>query len=202
MLEQDLIAIEKNNQNKSDVRRPIYEGQEEINKIASKVMRQAILPKITKDINQGRNFANLRQIYHSLILAKWFKEKFKQSFYRYYINQNNLTGIDLKDKTAKDQIYNLYIQAFQKGLYDCIKTEIEPVTNKKLKRRYFSGGITNLMAGTINSVPVGLRTLASSPARGKLKTVSAAVIGTLEYFQEKNYRGEIKDIEKIISKNL
>lgn len=113
---------------------------QEIHKTASEIMRSIILPKINQDVNYGKNFANLRQIYHSLILAVWFKKKFKESVYRYYIDQNKTKGIDLEDKSTKEKIYNTYLEAFTKGLYNYIKTETEPVTRKKIKRQYFSGG--------------------------------------------------------------
>lgn len=99
----------------------------------------SLLPAITKDVNQGKNFAKLRQIYYSLILAEWFKNTFKNSFYAHYINQNKINGIDLADKTQKDRIYKLYCQAFKKGVYNLIK-KTKTKDSKLQKRRYFSGG--------------------------------------------------------------
>jgi hypothetical protein len=112
-----------------------------VNKIASQVMREIILPKVNIDVNQGRNFAMLRQIYHSLVLAAWFKKKLKESFYKNYIDKNKTAGIDLKEKGAKDKIYNLYVEAFKKGMYSIIKPETDPATKKRVRRRYFSGGV-------------------------------------------------------------
>jgi len=112
--------------------------------------KQNILPLIEKEVNEGANFANLRQIYNSLVLATWFKQKFFNSFYRHYINQAKLSGITLDDKTAKEKIYNLYIEAFHKGVYNYVKSErITPV--KISKRSYFSGGFT----GAGMTVPLG-----------------------------------------------
>ena len=108
--------------------------------VASQVMKDLILPKIEADINTGKNFAGLRQVYYSLILAKWFKEKFRASFYRYYIDQKKIQGIDLADKAVKEKVFNLYVQAFSQGLYDRTKSDIDPLTRKKITRRYFSGG--------------------------------------------------------------
>jgi len=105
-------------------------------------MRDFILPKMNQEINSGKNFSTLRQIYHSLILATWFKKRFKESIYSAYINQAKIQGIDITDKQAKEKVYNLYLQAFKKGLYNYIKSEKELATNKRIKRRYYSGGIT------------------------------------------------------------
>ncbi len=108
--------------------------------------KQHILPLIENDVNHGNNFARLRQIYSAMILAKWFKEKFRKSFYRYYINANNSRGIDTADPQSKEKIYARYLEAFQKGAYDYIKSERvgangrSPV-QKISRRRYFSGGV-------------------------------------------------------------
>lgn len=145
MLEEDYLALEKSNQ-QSIVHSP---QKDQINKVASCVMKDIILPKINEDINKGKNFATLRQICHSLILAGWFKKKFKDSLYKHYIDQAKLKGIDVSDKQAREKVYNLYLEAFQKGLYNYIKPEKELATKKNIKRKYYSGGInTSLLTAT------------------------------------------------------
>ncbi len=157
MLEQDYLSLKNNvsaiqkdwsqdrgsasfNRSRSQ-RKDLKQGAiEQISKASSDVMRQEILPKINADINTGKNFATLRQIYSSIILAVWFKKKFKESLYQHYIDKGKIKGIDLTDKNAKEKVYNLYLQAFQKGLYNYIKTEPEQGSRKNIKRRYFSGG--------------------------------------------------------------
>ena len=147
MLEQDFLALQKGT--KDEVRGTKDEKAGQINKVASDVMREVVVPKITDDINSGKNFATLRQIYYSLILAKWFKEKFKESFYKHYINQKKIKGIDTNDPQAKEKIYNLYTQAFKKGIYDYIKKESDPATHKQVRRRYFSGGVMPLVSSGV-----------------------------------------------------
>ena len=46
----------------------------EISGVTSSVIREVLIPEIEKEVNQGKNFSNLRQIYHSLILAAWYKQ--------------------------------------------------------------------------------------------------------------------------------
>lgn len=132
MTESDYLAIEKN----------AFIGANESQSPTdnSKIMRNIIVPEIEKDVNYGKNFANLRQIYNSLILSVWFKRKFEQSFFQHYINKNKVNGIDIADKQAKDKIFDLYVQAFKKGAYNTIKKEYDPQNHKTVKRRYFSGG--------------------------------------------------------------
>jgi hypothetical protein len=98
-----------------------------------------ILPLIDKEVNEGKDFARLRQIYHSLILAIWFKQKFQKTFYRGYINQSRVAGIDLSDKDAGEKIFKLYVAAFEEGSYDYVKRDYDKKKQKIISRRYFSG---------------------------------------------------------------
>ena len=98
-----------------------------------------ILPLIDKEVNHGEHFARLRQIYNSFALAVWFKRKLGDSLFENYIGKNKVDGITLSDKNAKEKIYNLYVKAFEKGVYNYVKKEpVSPV--KVTKRQYFSGG--------------------------------------------------------------
>ena len=136
----------------------------------------AILAKITDDVNNGKNFTKLRQFYHSVLLATWFKQKFKSTFYKQYIDQNKITGIDLEDKQVKHKIYNLYVEAYKKGVYNYIKKESDLKTDKKVKKRYFSGGISNLaeeLSVTSSSASILKRRL---PTALKIINVLARVV--------------------------
>jgi len=110
---------------------------------STNALKQLIIPQIEKEINSGENFSELRQIFCSYMLAKWFKNKLKDSFYKYYIDQKKIKGIDLTDKTVKEKVYNQYVEAFKKGVYNYIKADRTTQTAgwKITKRQYFSGGI-------------------------------------------------------------
>lgn len=113
---------------------------------------KTILPHLSQQVNEGKHFARLRQIYNSLILGLWFKEKFKETFYASYIDQSKVLGIDLDDRSVKDKLYNKYLEAFQKGVYDLSKSK--KLNGQKQKIRYFSGGISSAIEITENSVTV------------------------------------------------
>jgi hypothetical protein len=103
--------------------------------------KKNILPLLEQDVNQGKNFSQLRQVYSAFILAVWFKKKLKDSVYKYYIDQKKVSGIDKVDKQARRDIYNLYVEAFKRGAYDYIHKEYNPLRHVISKRRYFSGGV-------------------------------------------------------------
>ncbi|MBF0522974.1 MAG: hypothetical protein HQL24_07975, partial [Candidatus Omnitrophica bacterium] len=110
-------------------------------KLSSSIIKQIILPEIEKEVNEGKNFAPLRQIYHSLILAKWYKEKVRNSILSSsYINKNKVTGIDENNPKAKEEIYAQYMEAYKKGVYNYMKEEYDPKTQQITPKKYFSGG--------------------------------------------------------------
>ncbi len=62
---------------------------------ASQIIREIVIPELTKEINEGKNFAQLRQIYNSLILATWYKKKIKDSILnQVYSNKNKIKGTE------------------------------------------------------------------------------------------------------------
>ena len=136
MLEGDYLAIVKNSK---------HIDLPEIQKTSEQIIRQIVIPELTKEINQGRNFARLRQVYNSLILATWYKKKIKDSVLsKVYADKNKVVGVNVDDPREKEKIYQLYLQAFKKGVYNYIKEEIDPITQQSSPKKYFSGGITAL----------------------------------------------------------
>ena len=157
MLEEDYLALQKHS---SSVIARSQQGDEAISErttnthsISSQVIKQIILPELEKEVNTGKNFANLRQIFNSIILSSWYKNNLKQALLnQVYADKSKVKGIDLNDPTIKQQIYEQYLKAYKKGVFNYIKEDVFP-------RKYFSGGI----------LKIGV---ASKPT----KTVDAAVL--------------------------
>ncbi|MBF0522115.1 MAG: hypothetical protein HQL24_03555 [Candidatus Omnitrophica bacterium] len=109
--------------------------------MATAIIKEVIIPELEKEVNFGKTFAPLRQIYYSMILATWFKQSLKESILgKVYVDQNKTNGVEIKDKQEKLKIYNRYLEAFKKGAYNYIKEEYDPVTQSLIPRKYFSGG--------------------------------------------------------------
>ncbi len=158
MLDEDYMALNKHN---GDNKPPLFykEGDrgssKNINTLGSQIVREIVIPEITKEVNTGKNFAPLRQIYQALILAKWYKETIQNALLEaLYTNKNKIAGVNLNDPTIKEQIYDRYLKAYKKGAFNYIKEE--PVgsviarsasdeavsTRTTIARKYFSGGFT------------------------------------------------------------
>ncbi len=139
MLEEDYVAIE-NNVGTNPRISPI-QGRKQGFAPTTSIIRDLIIPAIEHEVNEGTHFAQLRQIYHSLILATWYKRNLKESILgKIYVGQNKIDGVDIADKQAKQKIYNQYLESFKQGAYDYIKEEYNSSTQEILPRKYFSGG--------------------------------------------------------------
>ncbi|MBF0569266.1 MAG: hypothetical protein HQL18_00620 [Candidatus Omnitrophica bacterium] len=142
MMEEDYLALQKNLNNSTIESDQISDDQvKESSHVASSAMRDIVLPEIEKEVNIGKNFALLRQIYQAMILATWYKKALRESLLsQVYSDQNKVQGVDIADKAEKDKIYERYIDAYKQGVFNYIKEETDPVSQEVTPRKYFSGG--------------------------------------------------------------
>ncbi|MCR4336340.1 MAG: hypothetical protein NUV91_00840, partial [Candidatus Omnitrophica bacterium] len=108
---------------------------------SSQVIREIIVPEIEREVNEGEQFVLLRQIYHSVILATWFKKNLKKSLLgETYVDKAKVKGVETDDPEMKEKIYQQYLDAFKKGAYNYIREEVDPSSGQMIPRKYFSGG--------------------------------------------------------------
>ncbi|MBF0503800.1 MAG: hypothetical protein HQL14_01740 [Candidatus Omnitrophica bacterium] len=162
MLEQDYLALEKHaptdlpaaNQNVGASGLPTTKGLQlkvpqvkndtinGISALGSGIIREIVIPELTTEVNENKNFAKLRQVYSSLILATWYKKKVKDSILaQVYADQNKLAGVNIDDPQEKQRIYERYLKAFKKGVFNYIKEENDILSQEAMPRKYFSGGV-------------------------------------------------------------
>lgn len=142
MMEEDYIALDKNRA--SEVLGTDRLNNEEVNKvssISSDVVREVIIPEIEREVNEGKNFSQLRQIYNALVLAVWFRDNLRNNILNeIFTNQSKILGIDIEDKSDKEKIYQQYLSAYRQGVFNYIKEDVEPLSGESIPRKYFSGG--------------------------------------------------------------
>ncbi|MFA6378517.1 MAG: methyltransferase domain-containing protein, partial [Candidatus Omnitrophota bacterium] len=106
------------------------------------IVREVFIPALEKEVNEGKNFAKLRQIYNAIILSYWYKTNFKNSILnKVYSNQHKDKGIDISSKDTTDKIYAQYLETFKKGVCNMMKVEYDPYAKKSISRKYFAGGV-------------------------------------------------------------
>jgi len=177
MLEEDYLSLENNLDNrKIGTQKDNEDKTKQVSNLSSQIVREVVLPEIEKEVNNGKNFASLRQIYNSLILAVWFKNTLKDSILNQkYSNQAKISGVDVEDKQVREKIYNQYLDAFKKGVCDLVKVEYDQYSNSHVPRKYFSGGF--FLGDTQDTIDptddIGQVSAACSPA--KLRVVSSTL---------------------------
>ena len=147
MLEQDYLSLAKHEGIQSE-----QVQTKDANQLGSQIVREIVIPELTKEINENKNFAQLRQVYNSLILATWYKKKIKDSILgQVYADKNKTAGVEytstvipakagIQFKNDVEGLYQEYLKAFKKGVFNYIKEDIDPVTQELIPRKYFSGG--------------------------------------------------------------
>jgi len=153
MLEEDYVALEHHSlldskatsratrKNSTELGGITTGNNEARSGIQSDIIREVLIPEIEREVNEGETFANLRQIYNSMILAVWYKQTLKRSFLgQIYVDQGKTRGVHVDDPQVNQKIYEQYLVAFKKGVYNYIKEDFDPRTQAMIPRKYFSGG--------------------------------------------------------------
>jgi enolase len=112
-----------------------------LNDYSAQLMRELIIPKLTKEVNLSKNYATLRQVYYSLILSRWFKLRFtgKPGKYTSLINKKDLSNLTSREPWTKITYFNAYKKSFSEGEYKITEPVYTPTG--QVIRTYFSGGM-------------------------------------------------------------
>ncbi len=108
---------------------------QELNAYSSQLIRELIIPNLTREVNSSKRYAQLRQAYYSLILAQWFK----RTSLAEKIDSTDLNGLTSKAPWSKDTYYQAYCKSVQQGEYN--KEERVNTPGGITIRQYFSGGM-------------------------------------------------------------
>ncbi|HRZ13982.1 MAG TPA: hypothetical protein P5110_00560 [Candidatus Omnitrophota bacterium] len=159
---------------------------QELNAYSSDLIRRLILPKLNLQVNSARRYAALRQVYYSLILAQWFKQKNKRGAYAAEIDARNLAGLTSSGKWDPGSYFKAYQKSFRDGEYN--KQEQIMSGYGMTVRRYFSGGISLPQLRPVDSPayqgrsPAGATVIAGTPVpqqvTGNLASVTIAAEST------------------------
>ena len=151
MMEQDYLALEKNQGLKSEV----TQGQpsSETAQLAAEVVREIVIPMLEKEVNEGEHFTPLRQVYSAMLMATWFKKSLMESVLgQVYADKSKVAGVELNDPAEKEQIYQKYLQAYKVGVFNFIKEDVDSFTQEVIPRKYFSGGTITYNSKDVHEV--------------------------------------------------
>jgi len=200
MLEEDYLSLEKHQKstvilsaakdlNKiNSIRDSSATPQNDVNILGSQILREIVIPELTGEVNYDKNFAQLRQVYNSLILATWYKKKMRESILaQFYEDKKKIKGLSYpiyKNMSSSNaligdpqHIYQQYLKAFKKGAYNYIKEDLDPVTQNTVPRKYFSGGCSLLaMSKTEEFVRFSKSNMIPSIRRGDFLKLSVNIL--------------------------
>ncbi len=146
LLETDYLAQQKAQVSKSILRSQTQKQFGEVglpqNETAKNIMRETILPAIEREINEGKNFEQLRQMYYSMILASWYKMRLKNAILNQAYGNQSKVGVTVNALNPQDNeaIFQQYLQAYKKGVFNFVKET--PTASGSSPRKYFSGGLS------------------------------------------------------------
>jgi hypothetical protein len=139
MLDADYLTMKKEGPSENVV----FNTSDQANGSYLTIAREIIIPALEREVNEGRYFSELRQMYNSLILAIWFKRKLRGNIVnKIYADQKKVSGIQIEDKQIAQKVYEQYMLALKKGVYDIIREYYDPDQQEMIPRHYFSGGFS------------------------------------------------------------
>jgi hypothetical protein len=131
MLEEDYLSLSRH----------VIPAKAGIHNLTSQILREIIIPQLEKEVNQGEHFAPLRQMYYSMILATWYKRALKDALLNeVYSNKGKIGGVLSNDPAGKEKIYQQYLRAYKKGVFNYIKEDMDIISKQPIPHKYFSGG--------------------------------------------------------------
>ncbi len=190
MLEEDYLALQKNakpkqNAGTSQIVREIpasistaHAQESRDSLLAKSILQEIIIPELEREVNTGKNFATLRQIYNSLILASWYKKNLKEALLNeVYTDKSMVKGVDLSDPSIKEKIYEQYLKAYKQGVFNYIKEEPRG-DGQTLPKKYFSGGfgVAQNFQATYHSNSPGSRPLLNRAMQSLSKTLAVVAV--------------------------
>jgi hypothetical protein len=104
-----------------------------------------ILPLVVQDINRAERYSELRQVYISLALAQWCKERrgAPRGIFSKLINSASLKGIEAQTAWNPKEVWNRYVKSFKEGEYNCC---LENTTTRSYEKE--GGTVTETLTET------------------------------------------------------
>jgi tetratricopeptide (TPR) repeat protein len=150
LTERDYLSLDSNALLREEGPAPVIT---ETTEISSAIVKEVIIPEIEREVNEGQNFANLRQIYSAMVLATWYKKALRESLLgKIYADKAKVAGVD-QDPANNEVIYQQYIMAFKKGVFNFIKEDYDRYAEEMIPRKYFSGGWLSNSAA-VKTIPI------------------------------------------------
>ena len=158
------------NQNPSlsdECKEDLDEAAKEYGRYAMELEEVMILPLVVQEVNHGGYYSDLRQVYTSLALAQWYKDKIwhTSGIFTNLIDSKDLTELESKYTWEAEDIWRDYVKSFEEGEYHCWKNRTYEKGDYIITEclLYSSGGVdfTDIELTNIGDIPSSLKELTS-----------------------------------------
>ena len=149
------------------------ECNEHLNKAASEyccymmeLEEEMILPLVVQEVNHDEKYSDLRQVYTSLALAQWYKDKYGTSgLFRDFIDSGDLAGLESKYTWSAEDVWGDYVRSFEEGEYHCCRSRTYEEGGYIITKSMLDscGGVvfTDIILTTIGDMSSNLKELTS-----------------------------------------
>ena len=177
-----------------DCKEDLNEAADEFGRYWMELEEEMILPLVVQEVNYGRNYSDLRQVYTSLALAQWYKDNYWYNKYWYTsgiftdrIDTKDLTGLESKYTWSAEGIWSDYVRSFEEGEYHCWKNRTYEERGYIITESmpYSHGGVAFMaiiLTSIGSSMPSDLKELTSEAVNS-----SFANEGDYYYFGDRMY---------------
>lgn len=138
---------------------PLSRKQRLLQNYSEHLTKTMILPRLTEKVNYAKDYARLRKVFYSLILAQWYKQRFRyrNSIFSEIIDKGNIKDYTSKEPWSPKAIWQSYVNSLEQGEYSILEEETRQEGNDiiQMRRHYFSGGVdfTNIKISEARRIP-------------------------------------------------
>jgi hypothetical protein len=155
---------------------------------------ELITPLVVREINKGSNYSDLREVYISLALAQWCKEK-DSSILSGLIDSDDLEGLSSSKPWEPEAIWNDYVRSFREGDYRCWKNKTTKTTSPKSDQATITSTITQtklFTSGGVDFSRIGDNmTIVGEIPEKEREILEQATIGAMAKYGRSYYSGDI-----------
>lgn len=117
-------------------------GQTELQSFASGLMEELVVPGLKRKINEHGAYAGLREVYHAMLLARWYKSRARD---QRFSNASAAFRRDLEHNEyyGSRDVYRDYLESLKSGEYAVSERGSDRINlyMRMITRRYYSGGL-------------------------------------------------------------
>ena len=110
---------------------------------ADQIFAETVLPSLTQIVQTDPRFLRIRQMYHALILAMWYKTNFQSSLIgQEFVDQQWTQGLQPLTNTKNSvEVFDQYMEDIRQGVFNGVYEHYQATDQMLHTIEYVSGGV-------------------------------------------------------------